>query len=322
MVKEEKSTAISAGSEEITGSKIVRGIYKKPAASVQIPKKITVNLDDDITDLIFQTHFYYKEATTKKDKPHFTLVVKLNGKEVERAVWSDPDVYYEFEEHEGFLQVEINLKKYYLQGEKRLEFELHLECWLEEQEWKGGEIKETASAYDSGKIIVNLGSYTPPGPEPEISLKVFPTHSPGDDMYSYVNADWGEPYRLELSLNNKTDFVLKKSSSFELFEDRIKRETATLGKDLGPKQRTIVQTVKKAKTKATWEIQKDNSQENKNTPDYFEWYKDVGGGKFDKKLNNNIKLHKNTFAVALISMAKSIKSLGGSYVKRARIFRR
>ncbi len=288
MVKEEKSTVISAGEEEITGSKIIKGVYEKPAARVQILKKITINLEDNVTKIGFQTHFNYKEATINKDTPHFTLVVKLNNKEVGRATWSDPDVYNKFEEHEGFLQVEVDLEKFYLQGEKRLEFEIYLECWLEEQPWKGGPVKKTVSAYDFGKTIVNLGSYTPPGPEPEISLKIFPTHSPGEDKANYINADWGEPYRLELSLNNKTDFVLKKSSSFELFEDRVKRETATLGKDLDSKQKTIVKTVKKAKTKATWEIQKDNSQENKNTPDYFEWYGDMGSGRFYVSQKNHI----------------------------------
>ncbi len=285
---ENKSNAISAGSEEITGSKILKGVYKKPTASVQIPKKITVNFEDDVTKIIFQTHFIYKEATPKKDTPHFTLVVKLNGKEVSRSTWSDPDVYNKFEEHEGFLQVEIDLKKFYLRGDEQLNFEIHLECYLEEQPWGGGAIKETASAYDFGNVIVNLGSYTPPVPEPEISLKVFPTHSPGDDKSGYVNTDWGEPYRLELNLNNKTDFTLKKPGSFELFENGVRYETATLGENLDSKQTVIVLTVKKAKTKATWEIQKDNSQENKNTPDYFEWYEDIGGGEFGIKKKNQI----------------------------------
>ncbi|MBI2041301.1 MAG: hypothetical protein HYT16_04330 [DPANN group archaeon] len=278
MAQEDKSVlTFILGKQTISGAKSPSGAYKNPNAEVEIyDKNLQIDVPKGTSKIILKSLFEYEEATTKKDTPNFLFVLKKDGKVFAKKLWSDPDIFYKFEEFSGELTIEIDLQKFYSEDEKvKLNFSAHLECWLEESSWKqNAPQKKTASASGDADLEFDLPKVKFPGATPEISLDIFPTHSPGKDLKTTdINTDWGQPYFLKLNLDNKSNNQLV-SGGFDLFEDNKKIKSASLEKPLDSKWKTLVIS----EDGATWVLIKGLKKEGG-----FDWYEGDILGKFKEK---------------------------------------
>src|SRR3989344_3004895 len=280
MIQDDKSTlTIILGKQTISGTKSASGAYKNPNAKVEIyDKNLSIDVPKGTSKLILKSLFEYEEATTKKDIPNFLFALKdKNGKVFAKKSWSDPDIFYKFEEFSGELTIEIDLQDFYSEDEKvKLNFSAHLECWLEESSWKpNAPQKRTTSAFGDADLEFGLPKVVFPGAEPEINLDILPTHSPGKDLKTVdINTDWGNPYFLKLNLNNKSKNQIV-SGGFDLFEDTKKIKSASLEKPLDSKWKTLVVS----EDGATWVLIKG--------PKDWVWYK-KSGDEFKIKKENQI----------------------------------
>src|SRR3989338_383997 len=281
MIQDDKSTlTIILGKQTISGTKSASGAYKNPNASVEISdKNFSIDVPKGISKIILKSLFEYEEATTKKDTPNFLFVLKQNEKEIKKVLWSDPDIFYKFEEFSGELIIEIDLQKFYSEDEKvKLDFSAHLECWLEESSWKpNAPQKKTASASGDADLEFGLPKVRFPGAAPEISLEISPTHSPGKDLKNVdANTDWGNPIFFNLWLDNKTNNTIN-IGNFTLVEDGKNIKDANLKEELKSKHKTIVVSETGSSGAATWIVIKN-----------WKWYKNIGSGKFGIKQQNQI----------------------------------
>jgi len=264
MIQDDKSTlTIILGKQTISGTKSASGAYKNPNAKVEIyDKNLSIDVPKGTSKLILKSLFEYEEATTKKDIPNFLFALKdKNGKVFAKKSWSDPDIFYKFEEFSGELIIEIDLQKFYSD---------------EESSWKpNAPRKKTASASGDADLEFGLPKVVFPGAPPEINLDIFPTHSPGKDLKNVdVNADWGQPYFLKVNLDNKSNNQVV-SGGFDLFEDNKKIKSASLEKPLDSKWKTLVIS----EDGATWVLIKG--------PKDWTWYEDDVLGKFKLKSRTN-----------------------------------
>lgn len=288
----EETQTLVVGEETVSGTKSAAGVYRNPKADAKVySDKFVLNPEKGATKIILLVPFSYEEATLKKDSPNFLFVLKKDGKEFGKDFWSNSDVFNREEEHSGELKIEIDLKKFYSdEKEVKLEFQIHLECWLDESSWKHGAPKQKAvSDSADGNLEINLQKSRPPGEEPEISLDILPTHSPGKDLKGMINADWGNPYFLKLNLNNKSNNNLI-DGKFRLFEDEIGIKDANLKMRLKSKYITVIIS----EDGATWFLIKDKKKNGG-----FDWYENSGGEKFRlKKTWNKIYKYYSTGNVA------------------------
>ena len=257
MIKRKRTQVVVLGELEISGSKIVHKRLSEPKASIKIfNKNFIIYPAPDVRKIIFRVPIKYKEATTKQDTPNFSFALKQNGKEIKKVQITDEDVYAKYEEIFSLLDIEIDLEKY---NYKNLEFDAQLECWLEARKWKAEAYApyENLSAEENIKIKINFDA-------PELSLEIFPTHSPGKDLKSHINTDWGNPYFLNLHLNNKTDETIETPGGFSMFENYNFLKDATLKENLAPKQNTIIISDKNKHGAATWILEKG--------PEDWSWY--------------------------------------------------
>ena len=278
MAQDDKSIlTFILGKQTISGTKSASGAYKNPNAKVEIyNKNLSIDVPFGTSKIVLKSLFEYEEATTKKDVPNFLFVLKKDGIEFARKLWSDADIFYKFEEHDGELTIETDLQKFYSDDEKvKLNFSARLECWLDESSWKpNAPQKKTSSASGDADLEFTLPKVKFPGVSPEINLEIFPTRSPGKDLKNYINADWGQPYFLKVNLNNRSNNHIT-FGGFNLFEDNKKIKSASLEKPLDSKWKTIVIS----EDGATWVLIKG--------PRDWVWYK-KSGDEFKIKKENQV----------------------------------
>src|SRR3989338_8302598 len=174
MVERKRTRVIVLGELEISGSKIVHKRLSVPKTSARIfNKNITIYPALDVRKIIFRVPIKYKEATTKQDTPNFLFALRQNVREIKKVQVTDEDVYAKYEELFSLLDIKVDLEKY---NYENLEFDAHLECWLETRKWKAEAYApyENLSAEENINIKIEFSA-------PELSLEIFPTHSPGKD---------------------------------------------------------------------------------------------------------------------------------------------
>ncbi|MBI4095574.1 MAG: hypothetical protein HY438_01800 [DPANN group archaeon] len=258
MVERKRTQVIVLGELEISGLKIVRKRLSLPEASIRIfNKNVIIYPALDVKKIILRTIIKYKEATTKWGEPNFYFSVEQNGKIIKESEAIQKDIYAHFDELSSLLDIEIDLEKY---NYKNIELNAFLKCWLETRSWKAepNEKSEIISAETETKIKINFDA-------PEISLDIFPTHSPGKDLKTVdANADWGNPYFLNLHLNNKTSEIIETPGSFNLFENNKNIKDAVIKENLAPEQKTMIISDKAKYGTATWILEKG--------PEDWSWY--------------------------------------------------
>lgn len=269
MLERKRTQVIVLGEGTISGSKIVRRRLSEPKLEVNFyDRNLVIYPAPDVKKIIFRILIRYKEATTKQDIPNFLFSLKRDGKIIKEILVSDPDLYSKYEEFFSLLDIEIDLEKY---DYKNLEFDAHLEAWLDLRKWKAEAYAkyETLSAEADTSIKIDFDA-------PELNLEIFPTHSPGKDLKNHINTDWGNPFFLNLHLNNKTNKTVEPPGNFSLFENYNYLKDATLKGNLPPKLKTIIIS----EGNVTWILEKG--------PKDFAWYRANKNGEFEIIKTNQI----------------------------------